>query len=224
MKLLIADDEKDLANALAVILQHARYLTDVVFNGQDALDYALSGSYDALILDVMMPGLDGFTIVEKLRAGGEDVPVLLLTAKDSVDDKVRGLKAGADDYLSKPFAMEELLARVEALLRRPRVFRKPEVGRAGLSLNRENAVLTCDGGRAELTNKELQLMELFLMHPGQVFSKEQLMERIWGEESEAESNVVFTNISSLRRKLEGLQAPVKIRNQRGLGYSLEEET
>lgn len=222
MRVLIADDEKDLCLALSAILEHAHYLTDIAEDGEEALYLALNRDYDALILDVMMPKMDGFAVLRELRRRGSDLPVLMLTAKGELEDRVAGLRSGADDYLSKPFAMPELLARLEALLRRPRAYRESGAQFGGLRLEKDRAVMTFAGREAELTNKELQLMELFLRRPGQIFSKEQLMNKVWGEESESDTGVVWTNISSLRRKLEGLGAPLKIRNQRGLGYSLTE--
>ena len=220
MKILIADDEKDLCRALAVILEHAHYLTDTVHDGEEALYYALNGHYDAMILDIMMPKLDGVEVIKALRSRGSSLPVLMLTAKDQLDDKVTGLRAGADDYLSKPFETEELLARLEALLRRPRVFQPENESYAGLLLDRERGALLYEDGYEELTNKEFLLMELFIRYPERVFSKEHLLDRVWGEEREVSGNLLWTNISSLRRKLEALGAPFEIRNQRGLGYSL----
>ncbi|PKK38933.1 Phosphate regulon transcriptional regulatory protein PhoB (SphR) [Clostridiaceae bacterium JG1575] len=221
MKILIAEDERDLADALEAILTHSGFLTEAVYNGEDALDYLLQGRYDLAVMDVMMPGPSGLEVLSNLRAQGADVPVLLLTARSRVEDKVEGLRLGADDYLTKPFEVSELLARVEALLRRPRSTYGEAMTFEDLSLNRADFSLHCGEQQLSLTNKEFQLLEFFMRHRGQILSKEQMMDNIWGEETEAKINVVWVNISGLRKKLKDLGSRVTIKAQRGLGYRLE---
>ena len=224
MKILIADDEKDLADALEAILKHNGYNTEAVYNGQDALDYLLEESYDLALLDIMMPQLSGLEVLAHLRAKGNTIPVLLLTAKSQLEDKVDGFRTGADDYLTKPFAMEELLVRIEALLRRPRHTYEDQPCFADLVLSRSDFSVKSQttGTAVLLNNKEFQLMELFMRHQDQVLSKEQLMDNIWGIETDAEINVVWVNISSIRKKLKEIGSTVTIKAQRGLGYRLEE--
>ena len=224
MKILIADDEKDLADALEAILKHNGYNTEAVYNGQDALDYLLEESYDLALLDVMMPELTGLEVLAHLRAKGNTIPVLLLTAKSQLEDKVDGFRTGADDYLTKPFAMEELLVRIEALLRRPRHTYEDQPSFGDLVLSRSDFSVKSQttGTAVLLNNKEFQLMELFMRHQDQVLSKEQLMDNIWGIETDAEINVVWVNISSIRKKLKEIGSTVTIKAQRGLGYRLEE--
>lgn len=224
MKLLIAEDEKDLADALEAILKHKGYNSETVYNGRDALDYLLEESYDLALLDIMMPKLSGLQVLSELRLKGNTIPVLLLTAKSQLEDKVEGFRTGADDYLTKPFAMEELLVRIEALLRRPRhtyedqpVFGDLILSRADFSVKSQTS-----GNTVLLNNKEFQLLELFMRHKDQVLSKEQLMDNIWGIETDAEINVVWVNISSIRKKLKEIESKVTIKAQRGLGYRLEE--
>lgn len=224
MKILIAEDEQDLADALETILVHKGYHAETVDNGNDALDYLNHSQYDLAILDIMMPGLSGLQVLERLRQGNNPIPVLLLTARSQVRDKVEGLRLGADDYLTKPFAMEELLARIEALLRRPPTSFSSKLSFGDITLDRSDFSirLAPTGEEVAVNNKEFQLMELFIRHKQQVLSKEQIMDNIWGLDAEAEINVVWVNISSLRRKLKELGSSVSIRAQRGLGYRLEE--
>ncbi|HFI0683218.1 TPA: response regulator transcription factor [Streptococcus suis] len=221
MRLLLAEDEKDLARALEAILTHNKYQVDLVHDGQDALYYAQNHDYDGLILDVMMPKKSGFEVVQALRQAGSQVPILLLTAKNQVEDKVSGLDLGADDYLTKPFDTPELLARIRSMLRRPANLVLDTADLAGLVLDRSNYKMTYQGREVLLNNKEFLLMDLFFTNKNQVLSKEQIMDKVWGYESEAEINVVWVNISSLRKKLQSLEAPVQISVQRGLGYKLE---
>lgn len=223
MKLLLAEDEKELARALEAILSHHKYMVDVVHDGQEALYFAESEVYDGIILDVMMPKLSGFEVLKELRNQGSQVPILLLTAKNQLEDKVSGLDLGADDYLTKPFETPELLARIRSILRRPAVFVSDTLEVGDLSLDRSNFLLKANGKEITLNNKEFQLMELFFLNKNQVLSKEQIMDRIWGFESEAEINVVWVNISSLRKKLQQVDSHVRITAQRGLGYKLEVE-
>ena len=223
MRILIADDERELAKALKTVLERSKYTVDAVFTGSDALDYALQGVYDGVILDIMMPGLDGLEVLRALREKGVTTPVMLLTARGEVSDRVTGLEAGADDYLPKPFAMAEFLARVKALLRRSGSYAMDILTVGDLSLNGSTYELSAPGGKARMNNKEYQLMELFMRSPRRIFSTEDLMEKLWGWDSEAEINVVWTNVANLRRKLGQLGSRVEIRSIRGVGYQLEEK-
>lgn len=223
LKILIAEDERELADALEVILKHKGYVTEAVDNGIDALEYLQMESYDLVLLDIMMPGMNGLEVLKRIREEGNRIPVLLLTARSQLEDKVSGFRTGADDYLTKPFAMEELLVRIEALSRRPRETYENNPTFADISLHRSNFTMRRDGREeVALTKKEFQLMEMFLRNTGQVLSKEVLMDSVWGFDSEAEINVVWVNISSLRKKLKEIGSRVTIVAQRGLGYRLEE--
>ncbi len=222
MRILVADDEPEMTMVLEALLQRERYSVDVVYNGQDALDYALTGNFDCIILDIMMPKLDGIGVLRALRAGHISTPVLLLTAKSEVEDRVAGLDSGADDYLSKPFDHREFLARVRALTRRDREY-TPRVLTAGnVSLDCSTFELKCGGAGVRLGNKEFQMLELLMRQKGRPISTEQFMEHIWGYDSEAEINVVWAYISYLRRKLEAVGADVRITARRGQGYLLED--
>lgn len=224
MRLLLAEDEKELSKALCAILKHNNYSVDPVFNGQDALDYGLCENYDGIILDIMMPKMNGLDVLKELRAKGVSTPVLMLTAKAEVDDRILGLDLGADDYLTKPFSMGELLARIRAITRRKSEFSPNVLSSGNISLNRETFELTADGNSVRLGNKEFQMMEMLMSNPGRLISTEQFMERIWGYETEAEINVVWVYISYLRKKLSNLNANVEIKAVRGVGYTLEEKT
>ncbi len=222
MRLLLAEDEQDLSKALCAILKHNNYSVDAVYNGQDALDYGLCENYDGIILDIMMPKKNGIEVLTELRKSGVDTPVLILTAKSEVDDKILGLDSGADDYLTKPFAMGELLARIRALTRRKADFTPNLLTSGNLSLNRESFELSVEEESIRLGNKEFQMMEMLMSNPGRLISTEQFMERIWGYETEAEINVVWVYISYLRKKLASLKANLEIKAVRGVGYTLEE--
>lgn len=222
MRLLLAEDEKSLSDALVAILTHSHYSVDAVYDGQEALEYLEYGEYDGVILDIMMPKLDGLTVLRTVRAAGNTVPVLLLTAKSEIDDRVEGLDAGADDYLPKPFASKELLARIRAMTRRQPVLQDTDLRRGNVSLSRTDFTLTGPEGSARLANKEFQMLEMLMGNPGQVISTERFLERVWGYDSDAEVNVVWVNLSSLRKKLASVGANVQIRASRGLGYSLED--
>lgn len=222
MRLLLAEDEQDLSKALCAILKHNNYSVDPVYNGQDALDYGLSENYDGIILDIMMPKKNGIEVLKELRKNGVDTPVLILTAKAEVEDKILGLDSGADDYLSKPFAMGELLARIRALTRRKADFTPNLLTSGNLTLNRETFELSSGSESIRLGNKEFQMMEMLMGNPGRLISTEQFMERIWGYETEAEINVVWVYISYLRKKLVTLKANLEIKAVRGVGYTLEE--
>ena len=221
MRILFAEDDRDLCRAVKALLEHSGYSVDVVHNGRDALDYAEGGACDGLILDWMMPELSGVQVLKKLRGQHVATPILMLTARDAVEDRVAGLDAGADDYLAKPFATSELLARVRALLRRKADYAPDVLRFADIELDRASMTLRCRGQEVRLNNKAFQLMELLAERPSAVHSVDQIMERVWGWDSEAEINVVWVNISFLRRKLNELGAHVEIKATRGVGYSLE---
>ena len=221
MRLLIAEDERELARALKTIFEKHNYGVDVVYDGQEALDYALSGEYDGAVLDVMMPKIDGFEVVRRLRARGVSTPVLLLTARSEIPDRVEGLDAGADDYLPKPFAMAELLARVRALVRRRERLVPEVISFAGLSLDLSSYTLFCGERRVRLGNREFQMMEMLMENPRRIVSTTQFMERVWGWDAEVDVSIVWVYISNLRKKIARLGANVEIRATRGVGYSLE---
>ena len=221
MKLLYAEDEKAMSEAVTDILTYSKYSVDAVYNGRDALDYARAEEYDGIILDVMMPKKSGLEVLRQLRQEGCRTPVLLLTAKAEVEDRIAGLDLGADDYLPKPFAMGELLARVRAMLRRREAFVPDVVSFGDLTLDKGSYELRCGPRSVRLTGKLYQLMLLFMENPRQLFSVQQLMDRVWNWDSEAEINVVWVNISQLRKKLAELETNVEIRVHRGTGYSLE---
>lgn len=223
MRILLAEDEKELSNALVAILKHNNYSVDAVYNGKDALNYAFSENYDGIILDIMMPKMSGLEVLETLRKKGIYVPVLMLTAKAEIEDRIIGLDKGADDYLSKPFAMGELLARLRAMTRRKSEFTPNLIEIGNIKLNKENYELSNENSSLRLGNKEFQMLEMLMNNPKRLISAEQFMERIWGYDSEAETNVVWVYISYLRKKLESLSANVKIKAVRGLGYTLEVE-
>lgn len=224
MRLLVAEDEASLSRALCAILRKNNYEADAVFDGDAALEYLLSGNYDGAILDIMMPGADGIDVLRRLRAHGSDLPVLLLTAKAEVADKVLGLDSGANDYLTKPFAAQELLARIRAMTRGP--FSQPTslLRMGNIALDRATFELSSPTGSFRLTRKEFQMMEMFLSQPRALIPTERFMERIWGYDNEAEIHVVWVYISYLRKKLATLGANVQIKVSRNAGYSLEEST
>lgn len=222
MRLLLAEDEKSLSRALVRILEHANYSVDAVYDGEEALDYLKNGNYDGVILDIMMPKKDGFEVLKTLREEGSPIPVLLLTARSEVDDKVKGLDLGANDYLTKPFAPPELLARIRAMTRTQIPSQNDnELHVGNITLNTTTYELTSPTSGFRLANKEYQMMELLMRNPHQLISTEQFMEKIWGYDSEAEINVVWVYISYLRKKLTALQANVSIHATRNAGYSLE---
>ena len=221
MRLLLAEDEKEMSNAIVAVLKHEHFSVDAVYDGQDALDYLETGEYDGAILDIMMPKIDGLTVLKKIRGAGNATPVIMLTAKSQLDDKVEGLDAGADDYLTKPFAMKELIARVRSITRRTGEVSDNTLTFEDISLSRNTFYLKSTDGEERLANKEFQMLEMLLEHPGQVISADQFMDRIWGYDTETESNVVWVYISNLRKKLKKLGSTVNIRAARGLGYSIE---
>lgn len=221
MRLLLAEDEKSLSNVLVTILKHNNYTVDAVFNGQDALDYLETGVYDAVILDVMMPKLDGFSVLKTIREKGNKVPVLMLTAKSDVDDKVTGLDNGADDYLTKPFVTKELLARLRSITRRTGDVQDNAVAFGDVKLDRTSFELVGPKSKVLLTAKEFQIMEMFVKNPTAIISAETFMDKIWGFDSETEINVVWTYLSYLRKKLALIGSKVTIKAVRNVGYTLE---
>ena len=223
MRILIAEDELDLAEALTVFFEKNNYIVDTTHNGVAACDYALTGMYDAIILDVMMPEMDGIEVLKYLRKKGVTVPIMMLTAKSEKSDRILGFDSGADDYLPKPFAPDELLSRVRAMLRRRNSDYVSQILTFGdISLDSNSCELICKNKSSKLSGKEFQLMELFIHNPRTVFSTERIMERIWGWDSNAEINVVWVNISNLRKKLREMGSETSIYVSRGLGYSLED--
>ena len=221
MRLLLAEDEEALSKALVTILKHNNYAVDAVYDGQQALDYLECGIYDGLILDLMMPKVDGITVLKTIRQKGNKIPVLILTAKSEVDDTVFGLDCGADDYLTKPFVTKELLARIRAMTRRQSDLQDNALVYGDLRLDRTSFELISKKGKLLLTAKEFQIMEMFMMNPKCILSAEQLMDRVWGLESETEISVVWTYISYLRKKLKTLDSSVTIKAVRNVGYTLE---
>lgn len=222
MKLLYAEDEKSLSEAVVDVLEYNKFSVDAVYNGMDALDYARSGHYDGIILDVMMPKLSGLEVLERLRAAGSKTPILLLTAKSEIEDRIAGLDLGADDYLPKPFAMGELLARIRAMLRRRAEFTPDVLTLGNLSLDRQSYTLSVGDNRMILPKLEFQLMELFLLNRGIYLSTEDILVKVWGYDTDTEIGVVWVYISYLRKKLTALGANVAIQAKRNIGYTLTE--
>lgn len=223
MRILLAEDEKSLAKVILKIFEKNNYSADAAHNGEDALMYIESGNYDVVVLDVMMPKMDGISVLKSLRASGNQIPVVILTAKAEIDDKVTGLDSGADYYLTKPFDTKELLAAIRAVTRvKTVVDSKLQVG--NITLDRATFELASPTGRFRLANKEFQMMEIFMSNPRHLISAERFMEKIWGFNNEAEINVVWVYISYLRKKLATLDANIQIKASRNAGYSLEEIT
>lgn len=222
MRLLLAEDELDLSNALVAVLKNNNYSVDAVYDGQEALDYIEAGNYDGVILDIMMPKIDGITVLKTIRKHGNSIPILMLTAKNEIDDRVLGLDSGADDYLTKPFNMKELLARIRAMTRRQSKTTETILQFGDLKLDRSTYRMEVGDESIRLGNKEYQMLEMLMTNPGQIISVEQFMEKIWGYDSDTELNTVWVFISYIRKKLVSLKAHVQIKATRGLGYSLEE--
>ena len=221
MRLLIAEDDPKLLKSLVHIFETNHYVVDGVSDGSLAFDYASSGEYDGLVLDIMMPGIDGINLLKKLRKDGVTTPALFLTAKTEIYQKIEGLDAGADDYLPKPFATGELLARVRAMLRRKDNF-VPDLLRFGdLVLNRSTYEIAYNGMAQSLSGKEFQVMEILMQQPGVIVTAEQLITHIWGWETDVDTSVIWVHISNIRKKLDALSAPVAIRFVRNAGYILE---
>ena len=222
MRLLFAEDEKSLSRAITAILKNNHYEVDAVYDGEEALAYLECGTYDGAILDIMMPKKDGLTVLKEIRRQGINTPVLMLTAKAEIDDRVLGLDSGANDYLTKPFAAPELLARIRAMTRTQMTQNTSSLSFGNLSLNQTSFELSSPSGSYQLTNKDFQLLELLMANPGQVLSSDRLFEKIWGYESDADPSVIWVYISYLRKKLTALNASVRIRAIRNAGYRLEE--
>lgn len=221
MRLLLAEDETILSKALVTILKHNNYSVDAVYDGETALEFLRTGLYDGAILDIMMPKMDGLTVLKTARSENINLPVIFLTAKSEINDRIAGLDGGADDYLAKPFDVQELLARVRAMLRRKADPVEPDLRFGDLVLNRATFILYGPSGTIRLSNKEFQMMEMMMMKPGNLISTEKFMDKIWGYDSESELNVVWAYISYLRRKLSNLSSEVIIKAVRNLGYLLE---
>lgn len=222
MRLLLAEDEKALSKALVTILERNNYSVDAVDNRQDALDYLEADNYDGVILDIMMPKVDGITVLKTIRSKGNRIPVLMLTAKGEVDDKVLGLDAGANDYLTKPFHTQELLARIRAMTRTQTAQTDSRLQMGNVTLDCATFELSTPAGSFRLANKEFQILELLMRNPHSLIASERLLEKTWGYDSEAEINVVWGYISYLRKKLSALRADIQIKATRNAGYSLEE--
>ncbi len=223
MRLLLAEDEQALSKALTAILERNNYSVDTAYDGQQALEYLETDNYDGVILDIMMPKVDGITVLKEIRKKGNLIPVLLLTAKSEVDDKVIGLDAGANDYLTKPFNSRELLARIRAMTRTQTVQANSQLKIGNVTLDRATYELSTASGSYRLANKEFQMMEMLMSNPKNLISSERFMEKIWGYDSEAEINVVWVYISYLRKKLAALHANIQIKAMRNAGYTLEEK-
>lgn len=221
MKILLAEDEKELSNALVAILKHNDYSVDAAYDGADALEQGLSKNYDVIILDIMMPKISGLKVLETLRKKGVYTPILILTAKTEIEDRILGLNTGADDYLSKPFAMGELLARVHAMTRRKSEFTPKLINVGNIILDKENYELSNGKSSLRLGNKEFEMLEVLMSNPKCLISTEQFMERIWRDDIEYD-NVVLVYISYLRKKLASLNANIKIKGKEDVGYTLEE--
>ena len=223
MRLLLAEDERALSKALTTILERNNYSVDAAYDGKEALEYLEADNYDGVILDIMMPKVDGITVLQEIRKKGNLIPVLLLTAKSEVDDKVVGLDAGANDYLTKPFNSRELLARIRAMTRTQTLQGNSRLKVGNVTLDRATHEVSTPSGSYRLANKEFQMMEILMSNPKNIISAERFMEKIWGYDSEAEINVVWVYISYLRKKLAALHADIQIKVLRNVGYTLEEK-
>ena len=221
MRILLAEDERSLSKALKAILTKSNYSVDCVFDGEEAVSYAVASEYDLVIMDIMMPKQDGISALKEIRSKGNSVPVLMLTAKAEIDDKVEGLDSGANDYLTKPFATKELLARIRVLTRQPQSAGDNILKFGNLTLDRGSFELSSPKGRCRLGGKEFQMMEMLVMNPGILISTEKFMDKIWGIDSEADISTAWTYISYLRKKLTALEADVQIKAVRNSGYTLE---
>ena len=225
MRVLLVEDEKGISSAICQVLKKENFAIDPVYTGPDGLDWALDGNYDAIILDVMLPGMDGFQVLKRIREQGVKTPVCMLTARSGLDDRVRGLESGADYYLPKPFQMAELIACLRAITRRKEDAPVMELSFGDIRLNQQEAKLEnkSTGESVKLGAKEYQIMEMFLRNPRQILPKETIFDRVWGYESEADYSNLEVYLSFVRKKLTFLGSKVKIKATRGIGYSLEEE-
>lgn len=222
MRILVVEDETQLADALTEILKRNKYIVDTVYDGCDGLDCALSGVYDCIVLDIMLPGMSGIEILKNIRQEKLSTPILLLTARSEIEDKINGLDSGADDYLTKPFVTGELLARIRALTRRKGdIFDENMMTFNSLTLNKSSCLMSCQGDDVKLSLKEYQIMEMLIANPHQILSKERIIEKIWGYESDVEYNNIEVYISFLRKKLNAIGSEARIKTRRGIGYSLE---
>lgn len=221
MRILLAEDEPELNKALVAVFTKNNYSVDSVFDGEEAVTYLTEGDYDCAVLDVMMPKMDGITALKTVRKAGKTLPVLILTAKSEIDDRILGLDSGADDYLTKPFAVKELLARVRAITRRLTVAADANLTFGNCVLSRSTYLLSTPAGEARLTNKEFQMLEMLMSAPNQVVSPEQFMEKIWGFDSDSDIGVVWVYVAYLRKKLAAVHADVQIKALRNAGYTLE---
>ena len=222
MRLLLCEDERSLSRAVEAILRKNNYSVDAVYDGRDALDYIVNGNYDGVILDIMMPIMDGIEVLKNVRGRGITTPILLLTAKSEIEDKVKGLDSGADDYLTKPFDTRELLARIRAMTRGGSVRADTSLRFGNITLDLASYELSSPSGSYKLANKEFQMMEMLMQNPKKLMSTEAFMEKIWGFDSDSELSVVWVYISYLRKKLTALSANISIKAHRNAGYYLEE--
>lgn len=221
MKLLVAEDDPKLLKSLVHILENGKFMVDGVDNGEDALQYAATGEYDGLVLDIMMPGKDGLEVLQELRRKGINTPTLFLTARTEISQRVEGLDAGADDYLPKPFSTAELLARIRAMLRRKDTYLPDLLSLKGGTLNRSTYQLTWEGKSQSLSGKEFQILEMMMQAPGTILSTERFITHLWGWDATVDTSVVWVHISNLRKKITALGAPLEIRFVRNAGYMLE---
>lgn len=221
MRILIAEDDPKLRKSLVHIFERKHYAVDSVDNGMDALEFASSNEYDGLVLDIMMPGMDGVTLLQKLRSNGITTPALFLTARTEIHQRIEGLDAGADDYLPKPFSTQELLARVRAMLRRKDNYTPDLLLFGGVTLNRSTYELLYEGRIQSLSGKEFQVFEMLMLHPNIIITAEQMITHIWGWDTNVDTSVVWVHISNIRKKLDAICAPVSIRFVRNAGYLLE---
>lgn len=221
MKLLVAEDDPKLLKSLVHILEHNRFSVDGVSNGEDALEYGQTGEYDGLILDIMMPGLDGLQVLQRLRRKGIKTPALFLTARTEISQRVEGLDAGADDYLPKPFATAELLARIRAMLRRKDTYLPDLLSIGPVTLNRSTYQLSCQNKIQSLSGKEFQILEMMMQAPGTIIPTDRFITHLWGWDTNVDTSVVWVHISNLRKKISAIGAPMEIRFVRNAGYVLE---
>lgn len=221
MNILVVEDERRLADSICEIFRSQKYSCDAVYNGEDGLGYASSGIYDVIVLDIMLPLMNGFEVLKNLRARNINTPIILLTARDEVKDKVKGLDYGADDYLTKPFSKDELLARIRALSRRTGDVIIDEVTYGDLTLDLNGYTLSCGGKMLHIGHKEFEILKMLLSNPTQIFSKDDIITKVWGYLSDAEDNNVEVYISFIRKKLQFLKSKVYITTVRKIGYHLD---